>query len=234
MYLRPVIALVFLFFNHPSHGHESIIWGFSEFKPFIYEDGYGNVQGIFAEMMEPVFKKANIEYTAFQNPNRRSKMLMEDGRFNFTIVPAFVIQHPENYLIGNETVTIVEMHAFWVGDKKPIKDIPQLRGHSVALITGFTYAGARAFIESPGSGVSISVDVEDHKRALKALSLGRADYMLGYKKPADNALKNMTISNLNSSILGKAKFRFVMHRSNYNADRIMQKIESAFREIYRK
>lgn len=210
------------------HAEDEIRWGFAEFPPHLYLDANGNPNGEFARIVQTIFKQAGIEYQILNRPNRRALNAINTGLSEFSIGPVFVLDNPEDYYISEAVVAKVTVSAFWVGNKSPIVNMDDLVSRSVILISSFKYAGYRDFIENPTNKVTLAVNVENHVRALRALSRGRADYMLGYRAPTLLADLEVQIASLNSSDLYDVDIRFFLRKSATHAEEKMRKLQTAY------
>jgi hypothetical protein len=90
----------------------------------------------------------------------------------------------------------------------------------------------RDYIKDPNNNVKLAVEVENHKRALSALSKGRATYMLGYRQPVELMQLEMNVQNLNSPPLLKTASHLFINKSVKNSRQIMDKLETAYSELY--
>jgi polar amino acid transport system substrate-binding protein len=227
------LALVFgLLSSTLVHSEEPIVWGYAPFPPYIYPLSDGQPAGPFADIVIKTLNHAGIDYLPLYTPNKRARKAINDGLTDFSIGPLAVLNKPENYHISDTAVAKVDMRTFWIGPKPAIKKTSDFNGKSVILITSFQYSGLRQYLENPVNNVSIAVNVEDHKRALSALNLKRADYMLGYLAPVDLMQLEMGIADLQSYPIKQADFHLFINKAVKDSRQIMDKINTAYAELY--
>ena len=79
----------------------------------------------------------------------------------------------ETHIISRFPVSKYILNAYWVGNKKPIKQFEQLQGSSVIMIAGYRYGNGngREYIENMGDKITIISNVENHTRAFESLNL---------------------------------------------------------------
>lgn len=215
-----------------SHANEPVVWGYGHFPPYLSVRQDGQPQGPYAELVREVFSHAGIEYQTAHAPNRRTRQSINAGRVEFAIGPVTSIDNPHKFYLSKVPVANIELRAYWLGRKDPIKQVADLKGQSVILIASYGYSGLRSYIEDPVNEVRLSVDVEDHKRALLALSINRGNYMLGYRKPTELVQLEMNVPDLQSHSLLQIDMYFIIRKSVSNSRHIMDKLEQAYMALY--
>jgi polar amino acid transport system substrate-binding protein len=208
------------------------VWGFSPFLPYLYLDASGEPKGQYADIVKNVFKHASIQYEVLQTPNRRTLKLINNGQITFGLGPKIILDEPANYYISSFPVTTIELRAYWQGQKPPIDKLVRLRGTRLILISAYSYAGIREYIMDKHNNISLAVDVEDHTRAMQALAIGRGDYMLGYKGPAEDAVAELKIDGINSSSLKTVNMHFLISKSVENGQAIMDRLDASYQDLY--
>jgi hypothetical protein len=87
----------------------------------------------------------------------------------------------DKLIFGEKAFDTLEITIFWLPEKaRPVTDIVQLREKRLITIAGYSYGGV-----FKGEGDLVNAELflsESHPQALKALNLGRAPYLLAYKK----------------------------------------------------
>lgn len=229
---RLILLLAFLIFSWRSSATEPLKWAYGHVPPYIYMGDDLKPYGIHAEIIKNILKHAEIEYQPVFVPNRRAKKMVNDGFIPFAMAPLVALENPDNFHISPNIVVKIDLNTYWIGDRKPVTKASDLNGESVVLITSFDYAGLREYVEDPKNNVTLAVEVENHKRALSALSKGRASYMLGYRLPVDLMQLEMNILNLNSHSLLQTDNHLFINKSVKSSRQIMDKLEQAYSELY--
>lgn len=226
------MLLSFLLFSCHSAADEQLKWVYGHVPPYIFMGEDFKPYGFHAEIIKNILKHANIKYQPIFVPNRRAKKMVNDGSIPFAMAPLVALENRDDFNISPNIVIKIDLHAYWIGEQKPINQASDLNGESVVLITSFNYSGLRDYIEDPKNKVKLTVEVENHKRALTALSKGRANYMLGYRQPVDLMQLEMNVQNLNSRLLLQTDNHLFINKSVKNSRQIMDKLERAYSELY--
>lgn len=234
VHCRPLILVVSMLLSQCLRADEPVIWGYAQFPPYIYTLPNDQPAGPFADIVASTFKHAKIEFQPLYTPNKRTRQAINNGLTDFGIGPASVLENPQDFYFSNQVVAKIDMRVYWIADQKPVTEVTGFNNSSVILITSFQYSGLRQYIEDPRNNVELTVNVEDHRRALSALSLNRATYMLGYHAPVELMQLEMNVANLNSYPLKQADIYMFINKSVKNSRLIMNKIDAAYAELYPK
>ena len=231
---RIVLLLLFILVSTASHSRadKPLIWGFASFPPYLDTQSNGQPFGLIADIVKNTFAHAGVEYLPFQTPNKRTRKVVNQGFVDFSIGPMTAVENPDNFYRSQGWVAKIELRSYWIGEQPPVTQASDLIGQSVVLISSYHYSGLRNFVENPSNNVFLALNVEDHGRALIALSLKRATYMLGYRQPTDLMQLEMKILNLHSFSLNETYVYFFIHKSVKNGQQIMDKLDKSFAELY--
>lgn len=211
---------------------EDLHWGYMHFPPFTYADKHHIVHGSLAKIVKNVTSRAKVSVSSTQYPNRRAYKMIEDGIINFAVMIKSHTVNSESHIMSRFPVSKYMLNAYWIGNKKPIKQLDMLQDSSVVLIAGYRYGNGREYIENKRHKITITSNVENHNRAFESLSRGRADYMLGYAGPAEIALGSQIIDGLKNSLVEEFEVFFVITKESKNAENIMRRLEEAYIDIY--
>ena len=232
LYCWSLFFLVLVFVPFRSNANEPVIWGYGHFAPYLYMQEDGQPRGPYADMVNNIFKHADIEYKAVLAPKRRVRKTINDGSIDFAIGPLTVLDDLNNFYISRAIVAKIYLRAYWIGNQEAVTQATDLNGQSVILITSFDYSGLRDHIENPINNVTLAVNVEDHRRALSALLMKRGKYMLGYHAPVDLIQLEMNIQDLNSYPMIQNEMYLIINKSVKNSRKIMDKLEVSYSAIY--
>jgi polar amino acid transport system substrate-binding protein len=211
---------------------DSLKYVYSSFPPYMYTDNSGQPKGILVEIIEKVFSKANVKIEMYENPNRRANKLVNDGSLTFSVGPTFMLDNPNDFLIGKDTLEKIDLNVYWHGELQPVRNIEDLIGHSIILMAAYRYDGLREFAEDRSNRITIALDAENHLIALQALKAGRGDYLIDYGKPIEYELTKEPYEGLYFNTISTFESKFLILRSAPHAEEIMQRIEKAYEEIY--
>ena len=165
-------------------------------------------------------------------PNRRARKMINEGTTGFAIGSIIALDDPSDFYISRRSVARIDLRVYWIGEQTAVTQASDLNRQSVILISSFDYSGLCDYVEDPINKVTLAVNVEGHKRALSALSVKRATYMLGYRAPVDLIQLEMNIQNLHSHPIDQSEIYLIIHKSVKNSRQIMDKLEQAYSELY--
>jgi hypothetical protein len=214
-----------------SIASEPLIWGYGDFRPYLYMQEDGQPGGPYADIAKSIFKHADIEYQTLLAPNRRVKKMIDDGSIEFAIAPKNAV-HLNDFYFSQAIVAKIDLRVYWIGEQPPVIQASDLNRQSVILISSFGYSGLRDYVENPDNNVTIAVNVEDHKRALSALFVKRGTYMLGYRAPVELMQLEMNIQDLHSYPIIQTDMYLMINKSVKDSREIMDKLELAYSELY--
>jgi polar amino acid transport system substrate-binding protein len=229
---RSLFLLAIVLVPLRSTASEPLIWGYGHFPPYLYMQEDGQPHGPYADIVKNILKHADIEYQALLAPNRRVKKMIIDGPIEFVIGPKNTFDNPNHFYFSRAIVAKIDLRVYWIGEQPPITQASDFSNQSVILISSFDYAGLRDYIENPDNKVTLAVNVEDHRRALSALSVRRGTYMLGYRAPVELMQLEMNIQNLHSYPIIKTDMHLIINKSVKNGRQIMDKLEASYLALY--
>ena len=155
-------------------------WGYVNFAPYHYSEN-NKVEGSIAKQVESIFKKAGIEYSAFELPNKRVKLYIEQGYIDFTTVIDSFISNPNLFLKSDLPIYKVNLGAICLKSTHQISSLDHLKNLQLILMSGYTYGQDR--ILDDNNGFDIAMSAKNHENAIKALTYKRGDCVLGYQSP---------------------------------------------------
>jgi hypothetical protein len=138
----------------------------------------------------------------------------------------------DDFYYSRAKVAKIDLRVYWIGEHSPVTEASDLNHQSVILISSYEYSGLRDYIENPDNNVDLAVNVEDHERALLALSLKRGNYLLAYRAPVDLIQLEMNIQGLNSYPIIQTDMYLIINKSVNNSRQIMDKLENSYSALY--
>lgn len=223
--------LCFFFLLPKAFAEAPLHWGFIHFPPFYHQTADGHVEGVLADLVAEVMTSIGRDYTFNQYPNRRMIHLLNVGELDFAVVMKSVLKDKSLYRISQRPVSSMQLSAFWLGDRPPVRRIGDLYDARVILMSGFSYGGMRHMLE-PGYGVVREVvEVNQHALGIDALLLDRGDYLLNYKETATLEVKDVELAAIQHSVLHQVDIYFLLRADLPDSERLMHQIEAALTTI---
>lgn len=238
MYKSWLFSLIAIFFgqvclaNPKSLTDIHLTVGFVDFPPLTFLDTNQQPDGLLIQRLSLALEKVNISFKGVIQPNRRIVQKLHEGEIDLVMMTKSVITDPEAFVFSQQPIHLIELRAYWLGEKPRISNLEDLFGHKVILISAFTYGGVRKFIDENPRLIKVGAIVESHQRGFDALIKSRGDYLLDYKQPAELLLKTQPIAGLNHSAIQRYEIFYILNRRIKNAEQVMQKIERAHYDLF--
>lgn len=176
-----IIILIFFSISFVSASQSlPLRWGYVNFAPYHYGEGR-KVIGSIAEKIDDIFKKLGLEYSAYELPNKRAKLYIEQGKVDFTTVIESFISNPRLFLKTEKPVYKINLGAICLKNIYQISSLDHLKSLQLILISGYTYGQDSLF--DAKNGYDIVMSAKNHEDAIKALTYKRGDCVLGYQAP---------------------------------------------------
>jgi len=224
-YLPLLLALLISFRPIPVAASDTLKIGYIEFPPFFYTAASGEAAGHLIDLAGGILDKANMRWSAKSLPASRLMNHLSTGDIDI----AMLIKHPlleGTTLYGDTPVANIELRAYWLGDKPPINSFEDMKGKRVIVLRGYGYSGLIKKITNPKNGIRYDM-ADNHLSAFKMLAIGRSDYVLDYKNPAERAIAQTDgLSELNSSQASRFNVFFIVSKATPNAEKILNVLES--------
>jgi polar amino acid transport system substrate-binding protein len=168
--------------------------GYVDFPPFTYKEKDAPA-GLLIDIVKPIWKKVGITiFSAELYPAARLFRLLRSGEVDMWLG---IELHTDAIAYTQYPLAVLELDA-WVMKGRPlpkIKNVEDLKGYRVALISGYAYGDWGARIRGPGSPFRWT-DLLDRHQAFKFLAHGRADILLDYKDPLTMSLTKSQMKKL--------------------------------------
>jgi polar amino acid transport system substrate-binding protein len=205
-------------------------WGYYDFEPYIYTDQNGKPAGEMATVLKGLMNDLDIPFRALPYPNRRFIKLLENQQLDFTFAVKSSFTQPEKVIFSRFPVAIIELRVYWLkGKTADITQVQDLVRKPLLTLAGFAYGG---LINRPPFNEVRSTTVENHERALRALILGRASYLLDYRLPVEQVLLNTDGVSLNFLPVHKTPVFMALSTEVVNATELMSSLESSYQKLF--
>lgn len=205
-------------------------WGYYDFPPYIYTDEHGQPAGEMALLLNGLMNDLDIPYQAKVYPNRRFIKLLETQQIDFSFSVKSSFTQSKKVIFSRFPIRIIEFRVYWLNGSTPnITQLQDLVGKPLLTIAGLNYGG---LINEPPFNQMRSTIVENHERALNALVLGRASYLLAYRLPIEQALVNKGIVPLNYFSVQKTPVFMALSTEVTNAAELMSNLENSYQTLF--
>ena len=225
-FLGCLAVALFLYLPSASHA-EPLKVGVLDFPPFYIVKSETDVSGSMADVIRKTLDKAGIAYVISGLPPKRLYKNLADGTTHIWMGTRGVPEYEGHVLYSNIETQEIEIRLYTTNDKPLLTTLADLKGKKVITIRGFGYGGMITFLNDPKN--NITTDLTDgHDLAFKKLLKGRSDYLLDYKQPAEDTIKQEKMTGLKYSSLKKINIQFVVSKKAPDAQNLLKKIDAAY------
>lgn len=211
-----------------AQGGDVLEYGYSEFPPFFFTKDDGRPSGDLISLADGAFATASMPWVAKSYSFTRLMENLISGKSDVSML----IKHPhliDKVHYGTQPISTLELRAYWVGDKPPIKTREDLRAKSIITLRNYGYSGWIDYIKSPDNNI-VNHATDSHDTAFKMLQFGRADYVLDYKAPSERALEKVVTKDLHYSVISSFDVYLLVSKKTPNAYEILKALETAVLE----
>ena len=206
-------------------------FGYSEFAPYTYTNKNGLASGDVTDIVKKVVTSTDYKFIAVAGANRRLFRNMLADKIDILMVVPFKNADSDKLIFGENVSDILDLTVFWLqGEAPDITEINQLQKKALIAIAGYSYGGV--FRENGPLKNTQHFLLETHPRALQALMLGRAPYLLAYMKPAMFYVEPERKQQLSSYVFGSIPLVLSIRRSYPNAEKVLNQLEKRYAELF--
>ncbi len=213
-------------------------------QPLIVEAGFAppyytvdgeKVSGILVDMVSRVLDEAGIPFSIKAHPTKRVYRNLINGTGHIFLGPL----KPEFPDFGTSTLHSsfcpmqLDLRCFMLGQKSPVSDRKSLAGKNVLIRQGYTYGGLANFIRDVQNRVNY-YEVASFEEGIRMLQNRRADYFIDYRESAEIYLKKYPLPDLEHTVLSVVDLYFIVSRKTPDAEKVLARMEAAFRKLKRK
>ncbi len=168
--------------------------GYVDVPPLAYQGADGRAEGVFIELTRRVAEEAGYELDFQYLPVSRVYFYLRTGGIDIwpgvTDVPALQNEVLESFV----SPLPFQLSAWGMDNAPPVFHFNDLNGRTLILISGYTYGGLAAALEStPGIKVT---EAPNHEAAVAMLRRGRGDYLLDYQDPVRAVLGEFPLDSI--------------------------------------
>ncbi len=205
-------------------------FGYSEFAPYTYTDESGLAIGEVTDIIKKAASESGFELKAIPGPNRRLFRNIVTDNLDLLMVVPFQNADSHKLLFGKKVFDTLEVSVFWLeGNTPPINMMSQIQDKPLITIAGYSYGGL--FRGAGALAETVRFNSESHPQALKALVLGRAPYLLSYKKPAMFYFTDPKVK-LGYHTLEVLPLVLSIRRNYPNAEKVLKELETRYAELF--
>ncbi|WP_137886025.1 ABC transporter substrate-binding protein [Pseudomonas sp. 2FE] len=206
--------------------------GFLEFPPYSYRDALERPAGSMIDFAERLFELAGLPVELTPYPPARLYKNLLDGSTEVTLGALGNPLLREHTLNGGEVIGSLNLNLYYPAGRPPPRLPQDLVGKRLLLIHGFTYWApeARQLLEDRNLGLRLQT-ANSHLAALELLDKRRADYLLDYQMPVEDALRQSQRPALPALTLHSLPLGLIFSRHSMRNELLRQRLEGAYQQL---
>lgn len=211
---------------HAQHIRDTLTVGYVNVPPLAFQGENGRAEGLFIELTRLVAEEAGYDLEFLYLPVSRAYSYLRTGGIDIwpgvTDVPALKNEVLESFV----SPLPFQLSALGMKDAPPVLHFNDLNDKTLILITGYTYGGLAAHLEStPGIKVT---EAPNHQAAVAMLRRGRGDYLLDYQDPVREVLKEFPIPALREYPVRIRNAAWVFSLANPKSSKLREEFDDAY------
>lgn len=204
--------------------------GVLDFPPFYIVKSETEVEGTMADLLRKIMDKAGMKYVMKGYPPKRLYKELAEGSTQIWMGVKGVPEYEGQVIYGDSEINEIEIRLYTLEGKPLLNTLPETKGQKIITIRGYSYGGMINYLTNPENAISLDPS-DSHELAFKKLIKGRGDYVLDYKRPAEEAIKANAMTGLAHSVLKNIKIHLVVSKKTPDAENVLKKMEDAFKAL---
>ncbi|MCM0613843.1 transporter substrate-binding domain-containing protein [Marinobacter sediminum] len=157
-----------------------------EFPPITYQNDAGKPDGTFIDMTRKVAEEAGYVPEFLYLPVSRAYLYLSNGLIDVWPGVTNIPSIKDDVLESWSSPSAIHLSAWYREGVTPVNHFDQLKGKTVIVIGGYTYAGLLSWLEAQDT-ITVT-EAPNHRSALDMLKRKRGDYLLDYRQPVEEVL----------------------------------------------
>ncbi|WP_417776921.1 substrate-binding periplasmic protein [Stutzerimonas xanthomarina] len=205
--------------------------GYYDFPPAIYSDAQGQPQGPVVELTRRVLEHAGYQAQFRGLPSARLYGALKSGSVDLWPGAPGKPELQADTIEGRQTLAQISLNLYYRPDTPPPSIPDSLRKHGVIIIGGYNYwPQVTQMLHDPQLGIRLH-RTATHTSALEMLKHRRADYLLDYQIPVNQALKRLGMEALPHIELHQVAIRFIVSRHAKDSQAVVDSLDRAYAEM---
>lgn len=205
---------------------------YNEFPPFAHHTESGEASGLIIEMTRKVVEEAGYQPEFLFLPISRVYLYLKNGTVDawpgLTNIPQLEGEVLESWA---QPMT-VQLSAWYLDGKPPLNHLDDLKGKTVIVIGGYTYAGLIQWLQE--SGQIVVTEAPNHRAAIDMLKRHRGDYVLDYHAPVREILTEPSDSVVRESEVRSRTAAWLFSLANPRAAILREAFDDAYLRLVKR
>lgn len=199
---------------------------YNEFPPFAHHTESGEASGLIIEMTRKVVEEAGYEPEFLFLPISRIYLYLKNGTVDAWPGLTNIPQLEGEVLESWAQPLSVQLSAWYLEGNPPLKHFNDLRGKTVIVIGGYTYAGMIQWLRE--SDQILVTEAPNHRAAIDMLKRRRGDYVLDYHAPVQEILTEPSDSVVRESEVRSRTAAWLFSLANPRAAILREEFDDAY------
>ncbi|MGE8362947.1 substrate-binding periplasmic protein [Pseudomonas sp.] len=205
--------------------------GYYEFPPYSYSDSKGRPRGAILDLTLRLLEHAGYRAELRSYPGARLYGALQDGTVQLWPGAPGKPELVDHTLEGRTQLGEMVLNLYFRRDTLLPRIPEDLKGRGVILISGYTYwRQSNDLINDPALGIT-QHRTRTHTAALEMLQRRRADFLLDYQAPVEQARRRLGMSELPFVQLQRMPMKFILSRHAPGAEALRDALDRAYEEL---
>ncbi|MBD3639385.1 MAG: transporter substrate-binding domain-containing protein [Marinobacter sp.] len=205
---------------------------YNEFPPFAHHTESGEASGLIIDMTRKVVEEAGYKPEFLFLPISRIYLYLKNGTVDawpgLTDIPQLEGEVLESWA---QPMT-VQLSAWYLDGKAPLNHFDDLKGKTVIVIGGYTYAGLIQWLQE--SDEILVTEAPNHRAAIDMLKRHRGDYVLDYHAPVQEILTQRSDNVVRESEVRSRTAAWLFSLANPRAAILREAFDDAYLRLVRR
>ncbi|MGG2399114.1 substrate-binding periplasmic protein [Pseudomonas sp. SH1-B] len=226
-----LLTLLWLPASHAVDFQRRIHVGYYEFPPYSYTDDQGHPSGSGVRLTARLLEKAGYQAEFRAYPGARLYNGLLDGSIQLWFGAAGKAELAGHTFESRHSPGDIILNLYYRQDT-PRPHLPDdLHDSGVILITGYSYwQDINHWLQDPARNIT-QHRTSSHASALQMLLRQRADYLLDYQAPVDQARRELGISSLPSVEVQRVPLKLIVSRHAEHAEALRDALDEAYQQL---
>lgn len=205
---------------------------YNEFPPFAHRTESGEATGLIIDMTRKVVAEAGYQPEFLFLPVSRIYLYLKNGTVDawpgLTRIPQLKGEVLESWA---QPLT-VQLSAWYLDGNPPLNHFDDLKGKTVIVIGGYTYAGLIQWLHE--SEQIVVTEAPNHRAAIDMLKRQRGDYVLDYQAPVREILTQPSDSAVREVAVRSRTAAWLFSLANPRAAILREEFDDAYLRLVRR
>lgn len=226
VFLTLLISLFLAASTQAQHVRDTLTVGYVDVPPLAFQGDDGHAKGVFIELTRRVAEEAGYDLDFQYLPVSRAYFYLRTGGIDIwpgvTGVPALENEVLESFV----SPLPFQLSAWGMEDAPSISHFRDLNNKTLILISGYTYGGLAARLEST-PGITVT-EAPNHEAAVAMLKRGRGDYLLDYQDPVRAVLKEFPVRGIREYPVRTRNAAWIFSLANPKSSQLRDEFDDAY------